>query len=209
MYELLTGHVPFAGNNILETMYKQMTEAPEGFGDVGIDPRLVDRLQKIDFKAMEKNPAQRYQTMTDLRADLETAQALSGKGVKLGAVISIRAGEARRQLLNRLGTSKKLVALLVVALILVGGVCLLMTSDRYGLHADPTGLTREIPLDRSVYAVAKDRNKYRDMEILLHTEDKYMQHTFGQNSGGYLEFLLKMCRFYSGAHEFQKILVVS
>src|SRR5262249_27337671 len=106
-----------------------------------------------------------------------------------------------------LGTSKKLVAVLAAFVILLGGACVLVTSDRYGIHSDPTGAAREIPLDTKVYAIAKDRDKYRKAEILLHTEEKFLQGSFGMNSGKYLEFVLKMCRFYSAAHEYEKLLV--
>ena len=73
MYEALTGDVPFLGKNYVETMTKQMSEAPAPFSEVAGHLNIPDSLEMIVFKALQKSPDDRYQTMADLKADLEKA----------------------------------------------------------------------------------------------------------------------------------------
>lgn len=73
MYEALTGDVPFLGKNYVETMTKQMSEAPAPFSEVAGHLNIPASLEMIVFKALQKSPDDRYQTMADLKADLEKA----------------------------------------------------------------------------------------------------------------------------------------
>lgn len=71
MYETLIGKPPFVGKNVLETAYKHMNEAPREIELEDADPRLVSKIQTVIFKCLKKNPDERYQSVTQLRSDLE------------------------------------------------------------------------------------------------------------------------------------------
>jgi tetratricopeptide (TPR) repeat protein len=86
MYEAITGKAPLVGSNVLETMQKQIHERPEDLFTVRPDLYIPDKLTEILFKAMEKEPDKRYQSMQELRQDLGSiSRLLAGKPQVSGA----------------------------------------------------------------------------------------------------------------------------
>jgi serine/threonine protein kinase/Tfp pilus assembly protein PilF len=72
MYEVLTGKPPLVGLNALDTLHKHINEDPLPF--VSVDPaldNLPSRLEELIFKALRRNPDDRYQTMAELLRDLQ------------------------------------------------------------------------------------------------------------------------------------------
>lgn len=72
LYEMLTGRVPFSGDNTVAVALKHLQE------DV-IPPKLLNKsiptaLNDIVMKAVAKDPARRYQTAKDMRHDIIRAQ---------------------------------------------------------------------------------------------------------------------------------------
>ncbi|WP_113702103.1 Stk1 family PASTA domain-containing Ser/Thr kinase [Nonomuraea lactucae] len=77
LYELLTGQPPFTGDSPVAIAYQHVREEP-------IPPSQIDRdipawADAIVLKAMAKDPAQRYQSAGDMRADIQ--RAMSGMPV--------------------------------------------------------------------------------------------------------------------------------
>jgi eukaryotic-like serine/threonine-protein kinase len=68
LYELITGHPPFAGDSAMAIAYKHVQEMP--VTPRQIDPALPETLEAITLKCLAKNPDNRYPTAQDLRADL-------------------------------------------------------------------------------------------------------------------------------------------
>src|SRR5918995_201252 len=68
LYEMTTGHAPFAGESAVAIAYKHVQENP--VPPRQIDPALPETLEAITLKCLAKNPANRYPTAQDLRADL-------------------------------------------------------------------------------------------------------------------------------------------
>jgi serine/threonine protein kinase/Tol biopolymer transport system component len=66
LYELLAGRAPFAGTNELETLKSIAHAIPAALPEAVPEP-----LQALVEKALEKAPADRYQTMQDLVVDLK------------------------------------------------------------------------------------------------------------------------------------------
>lgn len=79
MYEALTGEVPFLGKNYVETLSKQISEPPQPFDELCPEFQIPRVFERIIFKALEKAPEARYQTMTDLKHDLERALSANRK----------------------------------------------------------------------------------------------------------------------------------
>jgi beta-lactam-binding protein with PASTA domain/tRNA A-37 threonylcarbamoyl transferase component Bud32 len=77
LYELLTGQPPFTGDSPVAIAYQHVREDP-------IPPSQIDReipswADAIVLKAMAKDPADRYQSATEMRADIQ--RAMSGMPV--------------------------------------------------------------------------------------------------------------------------------
>jgi beta-lactam-binding protein with PASTA domain/predicted Ser/Thr protein kinase len=68
LYEMLVGKVPFDDPNPVTVAYKQVKEDP--IPPSVIDPEISPTLESIVMKAMAKNPANRYQTAQEMKADL-------------------------------------------------------------------------------------------------------------------------------------------
>jgi len=67
MYEALCGEPPFKGKNFGETVIKHTKEAPKPFAAALNIPSAIKR---IVFCALEKSPADRYQSMAALKKEL-------------------------------------------------------------------------------------------------------------------------------------------
>lgn len=98
MYELLTGEVPFKGENVLDLLEKIKTETP-------IRPRVHDRdipgyVEEIILKAMEKDPRRRFQSMRDLK---EAIVSRSKQSRSLGDMLLANAVQIREA--NPLGNN--------------------------------------------------------------------------------------------------------
>ncbi len=70
MYETLTGKAPLSGNNMLETMYKQMNEMPANLANIKASSEVIAKLDKIIFKAMAKDRNKRYASIAELNHEL-------------------------------------------------------------------------------------------------------------------------------------------
>ena len=78
LYELLCGRPPYAGANdeaVIAAIRAGQPKLP-----VELDPRVPEPLQAIALKAMERDPAERYQSALDLGADLQ--RYLDGRAVQ-------------------------------------------------------------------------------------------------------------------------------
>lgn len=80
MFELLTGTIPFKGENAVEIALKQMKEP---LPDVTlINEEIPQSIENILLKATAKNPKNRYNDAREMHADLETALDESRKDEK-------------------------------------------------------------------------------------------------------------------------------
>ena len=84
LYELATGTPPFTGDSPVAVAYQHVREDPRT--PSSINPAIPPELDAILLKAMSKNPANRYQSAADMRADLLRAGA--GQRVEATPVMS-------------------------------------------------------------------------------------------------------------------------
>ncbi len=71
MYRTVSGESPFLGQDALEAMFKQVNDVPRPFSDCCPDFKIPPNFEAIVTKALEKEPQNRYQSMLELRKDLE------------------------------------------------------------------------------------------------------------------------------------------
>lgn len=90
LYEALSGKPPHQGNSVFETFHRHITEIPAPLSIAQVDKAMVERLDAIVFRALEKEPAKRYQSMSQLENDLSVALESSG-------VADIRSSFSRKQ----------------------------------------------------------------------------------------------------------------
>lgn len=69
LYEMVTMERPFKANNVLGTVHKLLAEEPRRPGEVRRD--CPPALERIVLKALEKDPAKRYQTAFEMQEELE------------------------------------------------------------------------------------------------------------------------------------------
>ncbi|MBA3856311.1 MAG: hypothetical protein C0507_05315 [Cyanobacteria bacterium PR.3.49] len=66
-YESLTGYPALMGKTIVETMEMQVRETPKQFTEIRPDLNLPKEVETIIFRALEKKPDNRYQSMEEFR----------------------------------------------------------------------------------------------------------------------------------------------
>jgi eukaryotic-like serine/threonine-protein kinase len=91
LYELLTGRPPFTGDSPVAIAYQHVKEAP--IPPSQVDPEVPPWADAIVLKAMEKDPADRYQSAGEMRNDIQ--RALSGAPVAAPMLGDAYAGTRR------------------------------------------------------------------------------------------------------------------
>lgn len=71
MYRTLTGQRPIPGEDLLECLYNHVTVPPGRFKDVCPEIEVSESLERVILKCMEKEPENRFQTMSELKDVLE------------------------------------------------------------------------------------------------------------------------------------------
>lgn len=84
LFELVTGDPPFTGDSPVAVAYQHVREEPRKPSDV--NPQVPAALDAVVLKALSKNPANRYQSAAEMRADL--VRVLSGQRPKAPLVMS-------------------------------------------------------------------------------------------------------------------------
>lgn len=129
LYEMLTGHVPFAGPNPVAVAMAQVNDEPPS--PRSFRPEISQAVAAVVLKAIAKKPADRYHSGYELvtalvaptaqRAAAARAQALTSIDVTAPVHTPLQmAGPAARR--PRRGTGGALVALLTTAALLIGAI---------------------------------------------------------------------------------------
>ena len=155
LYEMLTGRPPFTGDTPVAVAYKQVNEMPAPPSSV--NPEVPSQLDAVVMRALAKNPANRYQTADEFRADLERAR----QGQEVQATPLLPIGAEATQVIARPpdtsvlppqeeppGSSRKvwlgvLIGILVVAVLAGGGY--LLANGLLSNNASPTPQTVQVP----------------------------------------------------------------
>jgi serine/threonine protein kinase len=90
MYEAISGWLPFRNESAIGTIMMQVNDQPTPLRTLAPHLNVPEELDRIILKAMEKDPANRYQTAVDLSEDLWAFAAMgypAGKSSDPGAVV--------------------------------------------------------------------------------------------------------------------------
>jgi serine/threonine-protein kinase len=126
MYELLTGRVPFPGQNYLGVISKHLTEEPVPPRKARPDRPITVAAERVTLKAMAKDRNARYQTMGELGDDLR--RLAEGKKVE-ARLTGAQLSRSRRTRLLLAGTA------LFGALMVIVGARLLDARSARGVAA--------------------------------------------------------------------------
>lgn len=84
LYEMFTGAVPFTGETFLGVLVRHLNDPPPPMNAFSPDLAVSPQLQAIVFKALEKNPDERYQSMAEVARALTASPegALLSRGAE-------------------------------------------------------------------------------------------------------------------------------
>ncbi len=74
LYQMLTGRLPFKGENVNSVMYQIINEEPPK--PSSLNPEIPDMLDHIIAKCLAKKPEDRYQSANELTSDLHSCRKL-------------------------------------------------------------------------------------------------------------------------------------
>jgi serine/threonine protein kinase len=86
MYRTLTGYQAFSGKNAIEVLAKHINASPPGFSKAVPELEISSELEKIVFRCLEKNPEDRFASVSELRRALEN---FDEKGTAGSAVLYV------------------------------------------------------------------------------------------------------------------------
>jgi len=69
LYEMLTGQIPFRGSNPFAIMNDRLLNNP--IPPRSVDPQITPELQEVIYRALEREPVNRYKTASEFARDLE------------------------------------------------------------------------------------------------------------------------------------------
>ena len=145
LYELLVGEPPFTGDSPVGIVVQQVSEAPAPPSAANCN--VSQEIDAIVLKALAKDPADRYQSASEMKADL--GRVLSGQEPEAISLIdlptvwspdSLRSPVARTE---HMKVTHVLAVVTLVLLVVVGASA--FAVHRAGQTAAPAGSTTEVP----------------------------------------------------------------
>ncbi len=147
LYELLTGEVPFAGENFVAVAMRHINEPPPPVRDKR--PDVSPRLEAAVQKAMAKSPGDRFPTMADFCRELEACRA-EEQGATQVIAPARRPSSPRRR---RSGVSPWPLLVVVAALIAIGAVVAALVwhsgTSVFSIHGSSRGGASGAPVPLS------------------------------------------------------------
>lgn len=181
MYEMLTGRLPYVGNSNVEVAVKHMNTDPVTPRD--IVPSIPEELERICLKAMNSNIDERYQTASEMLADLEQykAQSLAAHVLEDSEAVLIDSEEPPRRRAQRSRRSKKIAlssGILAVLLFVIIGFVFLNGYFLKDLFSDPVKVKVDNFVGRYYEDVINDKDykKIYDFKVTFKVD---LEHEYG------------------------------
>jgi len=168
LYEMVTGSPPFKGEHEQAIIYSILNQTPELVG--GLVPSAPKDLKRILTKALAKAPADRYQQVSELSADLEALKDSVQQKVKMQAAPVHRASR------QRVWITLAAVAVIAVAAFFLGKTYLSKPNERpitsiavlplQNLSPDPG---QEYFSDGMTEAIIKELSQIKALRVISRT----------------------------------------
>lgn len=131
LYEILTGHTPFGGDNLSAILYNIMHYQP--VLPSCANPGVSEAFDPIVMRALAKSPSERYQTAREMAADLRALRGSMGdleSPINTGSGISdslrARTRQADKALLRTLST---MISMGIATVAVLAVIALMVTAD--------------------------------------------------------------------------------
>lgn len=181
MYEMLTGKLPYVGNSDVEVAVKHMNTDPVTPRD--IVPSIPEELERICLKAMNSNIDERYQSASEMLADLEEykSQSLAAHVLEDSEAVLIDSEEPPRRRAKRSRRSKKIAlssGILAVLLFIIIGFVFLNGYFLKDLFSDPFKVKVDNFVGRYYEDVINDKDykKIYDFKVTFKVD---LEHEYG------------------------------
>lgn len=181
MYEMLTGKLPYVGNSDVEVAVKHMNTDPVTPRD--IVPSIPEELERICLKAMNSNIDERYQSASEMLADLEEykSQSLAAHVLENSEAVLIDSEEPPRRRAKRSRRSKKIAlssGILAVLLFIIIGFVFLNGYFLKDLFSDPVKVKVDNFVGRYYEDVINDKDykKIYDFKVTFKVD---LEHEYG------------------------------
>lgn len=181
MYEMLTGRLPYVGNSDVEVAVKHMNTDPVTPRD--IVPSIPEELERICLKAMNSNIDERYQSASEMLADLEEykSQSLAAHVLEDSEAVLIDSEETPRRRAQRSRRSKKIAlssGILAVLLFVIIGFVFLNGYFLKDLFSDPVKVKVDNFVGRYYEDVINDKDykKIYDFKVTFKVD---LEHEYG------------------------------
>jgi tetratricopeptide (TPR) repeat protein len=136
MYYALTGEPPCLGENVLDTLQRQIHDDPKPM--TMRDPDLPPDLEAVIMKALRKNPDDRYQTVNEVLTDLREVAA--GRQ-RVYATVQMKKPDLTRKKQPILSHNFETNMIVVLTL---GAMIIAMTAYMTGRYVEEVGEAREL-----------------------------------------------------------------
>ncbi len=131
IFETLTGEPPFAGLNVLDTVHQHIYEPPPLIEQTGVTLERSAAVNAIILKCLAKSPADRYQTMGQVKADFRKLQTTQKESVFERIHLAWRLSSVRKDtILHKLRSPEALVFTFAVLVFLSTLIVWQMTNER-------------------------------------------------------------------------------
>lgn len=181
MYEMLTGKLPYVGNSDVEVAVKHMNTDPVTPRD--IVPSIPEELERICLKAMNSNIDERYQSASEMLADLEEykSQSLAAHVLEDSEAVLIDSEEPPGRRAKRSRRSKKIAlssGILAVLLFIIIGFVFLNGYFLKDLFSDPVKVKVDNFVGRYYEDVINDKDykKIYDFKVTFKVD---LEHEYG------------------------------
>ena len=208
MYEVLTGRPPFEGADYWSLLYKHTHETPKSIKDIDPDIRLVQKVEFIIFRCLEKLPDARYKNMNEVRVELEAAIASGGSGSRLIAKFNQSFGQISRRVNVSLSKPLSTRQWLLVAIVAVSvGIGITMVvRNQLELAEIKSFLRGTSDVQRTIDwkepdapAYARDSRLFHEMENEHMEQEKLIRAFGGMQTEGNFDYMVKLGNFYLSA----------
>jgi tetratricopeptide (TPR) repeat protein len=173
MYESLAGEPPLVGNNPISTMYKQINELPSP-----LTMKSAYGVNNIILKALQKDPAKRYQSALELSEELERVNVNSSSLSMFLSKFQLQIQQIKSIVINKLGSSKRplvLVFVLTAMLISIGSTSILpLVFCKYPSGTELILKWRPLPslLHFNQQMMLRNEDRRRELTRILETLSK-------------------------------------
>jgi len=211
MYEVLTGRPPFEASEYYQILYKHMHEMPDSIRDIDLDIRLNRKMENIILKCLAKQADARYQSMDDVKHDLETIITSGASGsktiAKLGSTLAWIGRKTEASLSKPLTTRQWLLAGLAVFVIAIGVTIGVINQFRAEAVKDAVSFLKELPgaqrtitwVEQDAAPYARDNSLFHEMENKLVEKERMLRAIGETHSVTTFEFAIKFGDFYLSA----------